>query len=151
MPPVRRGPRAVSSTLGKPGSGLATLLTQAQRLAEREKPILARLPAQAQGHVRLARLDAERMTLVVDSPAWNHRVRYLAEDLRQAAEQHCGIRPARVVTRVGELPRAAPRPEPRALSPGAADTLRAAARSIDNPALVAALERLARRASDSDT
>ena len=143
-----KGPRRVGGALGRRDSELAGLYSRAQRLQKLEEIMLATLPAQARGHVRLARIDRQELVVMADRPEWRHQLRYLAPRLQSAMEEQAGIRPKRVLVKIGDLPR---RPEPQAprhLSTHAGRTIGSTAASVDDPALAAALARLASRASD---
>ncbi len=143
------GPRRIGGTLRRRDSDLADLYSQAQRLLQFEEMMLAALPAQARGHVRLARIDERELVVMADRPEWRHQLRYLAPRLQATMETQTGIRPQRVLVKIGDLPRRpAPQP-PRHLSTDAGRTIGSTAASVDDPALAAALARLASRATDN--
>ena len=142
------GPRRIGGTLRQRDSDLADLYSRAQQLRKLEEMMLSALPAQARGHVRLARIDERELVVLADRPEWRHQLRYLAPRLQTTMEQQAGIRPQQVLVKIGDLPRRPAPPPPRHLSTDAGRTIGSTAASVEDPALAAALARLASRASD---
>ncbi len=145
-----RGPRRIGGTLRQRDSGLAGLYSEAQRLQKLEQILLGVLPPQARGHVRLARLDARELVVMADRPEWRHQLRYLAPRMQAAMADQAGVKPRRVLVKIGDLPRRPQAREPRHLSERAGKAIGSAAASVDDPALAAALARLASRAGDDN-
>ena len=142
------GPRRIGGTLRQRDSDLADLYSRAQQLRKLEEMMLSALPAQARGHVRLARIDERELVVLADRPEWRHQLRYLAPRLQTTMEQQAGIRPQKVLVKIGDLPRRPAPPPPRHLSTDAGRSIGSTAASVEDPALAAALARLASRASD---
>lgn len=147
----RPGPRPLSGALNEARGPAAGLYDRARQLREWEQGILRALPAQAEQHVRLARVDRDELVLVTDGPEWRHQLRYLAPRLQEQAFQQTGIRPRRVTVKVGDLPRRTDRGTPRTLSSAAGRTLASAADHADNPKLAEALARLASRSERTNS
>lgn len=140
-----RRPRPVSGTLNKPGSVLAGLRQEAERLRQQEKALMQVLPQALQGHCRLARVSRDAVVLVTDSSAWGSQLRFLGPTLCEALKESLGYRPQRLRVRVASPPPAQPEATPRRLSEQAGNHLEAAARSQTDPALKEALLRLSKR------
>lgn len=143
----KKGPKPLAGALKEARGPAAGLYARAAQLRQWETRLLQELPPQANGHVRLARIGRDALVLVVDSPEWRHRLRYLAPRLQDVVAEQANIRPHQVTIKVGNLPR---RPEaitPKTLSTTAGRTIEAAARHTSDPRLADALARLASRAS----
>lgn len=143
-----KGPKPLAGAFKETSGPAAGLYARAAQLRQWETRLLRELPPQAKGHVRLARIGRDALVLVVDSPEWRHRLRYLAPRLQEVVTEQAGVRPHQVTIKVGNLPR---RPEvttPRTLSTAAGRTLDAAARHTADPRLADALSKLASRASE---
>lgn len=141
---------SVRQLLGSPLSPLGRLVAAGRHQDAADAALQEFLEEPLKGRVRVARAGGETLTLVADSPAWSARVRYLTpqilDHLRSRLENP-RLNRVQIVTRPTESPRPAPpRPRPR-LSSRAAALLTCVARTSDNPALAAALERLAARAT----
>ena len=129
------------------GNGrIGNLLTSGRRLLRLEGRLRESLPAELAQGWKLARLDAEALVLVVESPAWATRLRYSQALLKRAAQGLIDTPPRAVKIKVSYTTRPPEPPPPRELSASAAATLRSAASSIDDERLRRALERLASRA-----
>ncbi|MES1942879.1 hypothetical protein PC39_02090 [Salinisphaera sp. PC39] len=106
------------------------------------------MPAEARDQVRVAACDERGLVLHVANGGWATRLRYQQNTIRRALAQRMRRDVPRVDIRVRPMagPAAAPRP-PRRLSDDARKQLGATARCVeDNPALAAALRRLAETA-----
>ena len=143
-------PRQLSGALRDASGPAAGVYARADRLRRQEAWLFEVLPTQARNHVRLAGITAEELRLVVDSPEWRHRVRYIGPHLQEVVAKHSGTRPRRVTVKVGDLPRRPERVTPRRLSKTASDTLRSAASGIEDERLAEALSRLASRRDDGN-
>ena len=129
-----------------PGKQLASL-TRAARVHDRATGLIrSALPGEFAGHCRGAVVEAEVVTLYVDSPAWATRLRYLAPSLLQTLSaanigvRHCRIRVLPMGDRVEPI-----RPPSRRTPVGAAASaaIHSAAQASESPDLATALERLA--------
>lgn len=148
-PPVpRRGrPRPLRGLLRGQRSTLSAIAERARLLSRLQRRLQAALPAALQGHWQLASVDAEALGIVASGPSWATALRYRQSLLLDAAERAIGTRPARCRISV-DPPRLARRRAPPTLSRQSAAHIGEAARSVDDPALAAALARLSRRADD---
>ena len=102
------------------------------------------LPAELAAHCVSATLDGAELRLLVDSPAWATRLRYLGNDLRRTL--HSRWRIASVTVQVEPL-RQPPAGRPArkvVLSAAAADAIAGAASAVEDAALRRALLRLSR-------
>lgn len=141
---------SVRQLLGSPLSPLGRLVAAGRHRDAADAALQEFLEEPLKGRVCVARASGETLTLVADSPAWSARVRYLTpqilDHLRTRLENP-RLERVQIVTRPTEShPEPPPRRPPR-LSERAAELLTCVARTSDNEALAAALERLAARAS----
>lgn len=116
----------------------------------------ARIPEPLASHVRPVRYAAGTLFVHVDTSAWASRLRHQQPALVSALKGVPLFRDLvdfrfRVVPLEAPAPRAAVKPTPSRLSAKAAKTVADAARTVSNPDLRAALERLAESASGSTT
>ncbi|NKN32368.1 DciA family protein [Marichromatium bheemlicum] len=120
------------------------------RLARRQRELALleaarqRVPTGLQQHCIDAHLEDTTLVLVLDSPAWATRARFLARDLG-AALAAPDLDTVRIQTRPPLRPStdsSAPLP-PRRLSAATVEHLRTAAEHLDDPELAATLRRLA--------
>lgn len=124
---------------------LGTRLVQQRRLLELTR---LRLPEDLAPHCRAAVLAKGRLTLYAESSAWASRLRYLAGEVRRELRpEFSGLSEVRVRVMGADVqPPPAPKPAPaRALSAQNRALLRATAENLSDPALRAALRRLARQ------
>ena len=97
--------------------------------------------------MRAAGSARDSLVLFADSAAWASITRFKVPELHSALlPERPSLRRIQVIVETG-TPARAPRParEPPVLSPSAARSLRAAARSMDHPRLARVLVRLAAR------
>ena len=125
---------------------LGQLMTQADQLLEHSRILRAYLPAPLCDHVVLIRLDAESWEVQTESAGWATRLRYALSSIRQALGQHFGLALPKPHIRVVplEMP-LQPRRPPLSLTRRNAEVLEAAAHTLADPRLSAALRRLAAR------
>lgn len=139
-------PRRIGSILGGTGPAGA-LAAGARRLLRVERTVHRILGGESEPHVRAAGSAPHSLTLLADSPAWASIARFKVPDLRAALRPELPhLRRIRVAVEAWAPARPRrPAEEPRTLSPGAARTLRTAARTVDHPRLARVLVRLAAR------
>lgn len=141
---------SVRQLLASPLSPLGRLVAAGRHRAAADAALQEFLPEPLKGRVQVARASGETLTLVADSPAWSARARYLTpqilDHLRSRLENPRLDR-VQIVTRPTDSRPAAPPPRRPRLSGRAAELLACVARTTDNPALAASLERLAARAT----
>lgn len=121
---------------------LGAVCRHARRLASLRAALAATLGMPDGSHLAGVSLSSERLTVYADSPAWCTRLRFRAPAIEDTAERHIGRR-LRLVFRTQPGTFRNPVPSQTPVSPRAASVLRSAARSINDPALAAALRRLA--------
>ncbi len=130
------------------GSGprVEALFTSGRRLRRLDARVRALMDPALAPHCRVANLRDQVLVLQADSPAWASRLRFLAPALPGILAPH-GIGVKRVEVRIAPpaADPAPPRRPRRRLSQAAAAHLERAAEGIRDPALAAALRRLARR------
>lgn len=127
---------------------LGSLLATADLINRAERHLLAALPAEMAGRVRVGGYQKGRLVLITDRAVWLTWLRFERERLiallRQLPELESitalefRVRPLRPVY--------TPRPRVRHLPAEAASHLRDCARDVDNPGLRQSLERLAAHA-----
>ena len=140
--------RHIRGFLGQ-SDAVAALLAEIRKRDDLLARVRRRLPPAIEGHCRQATLQAERLTLFVDSPVWVDRLRFLSPQLIEDLGQD-GIPVA--ACRVRVAPDATARPEvaaaaPAAASPSAVKSLERAADCISDTGLSDSLRRLARSLS----
>ncbi|MFZ1325185.1 MAG: DciA family protein [Candidatus Contendobacter sp.] len=141
----------VGDSLRAPASGvLGALMTRARELKRLSGIFLAYLPPQLRAHALLVRLDAERWEVHTEAASWATRLRYALATIRQPLGQQLSIvlpKP-RIRVKPAALPPVSHRP-PLALPQGSAEQIERLARTLSDPALRAALQRLAAHSSPS--
>jgi hypothetical protein len=142
-----KGPRRAADLLGG-GDALGGLAEAARRAGKLEQALKRALPADLKPHLRGAHLRDATLVVLADGPAWATRLRFLEPELKAALDPRTRRDVRRVAVRV-HLPdpaaRPRPKPAPRALSAAASAALDASSARVKDPALAAALSRLARR------
>lgn len=125
---------------------LKRLIAHADDLARLQRQVHALMDPELAAHCRVADLTRDTLVLEVDSPAWATRLRYQGNGLLRtlrASPELAAVTQLRTCVRPPQAPAAKER---RAhLSEQGAEALRRAADVIDDPALSAALRRLAER------
>lgn len=140
---MKVGPYHLRSWLRGEGR-LGDLGERARDMMQLQRSLQRVLPANATDHWRLARLDRDELALVAESPAWASQLRFRSAALLEQAGRLTDGRPRRCRITV-DPPRLARRGSPPHLSASGAESLRAAARTTDDPRLREALLRLASR------
>ncbi len=141
----------VGDSLRAPASGvLGGLMTRARELKRLSGIFLAYLPPQLRDHAVLVRLDAEHWEVHTEAASWATRLRYALATIRQPLGQQLSIvlpKP-RIRVKPAALPPVSQRP-PLTLPQGSAEQIERLARTLSDPALRAALQRLAAHSSPS--
>lgn len=125
-------------------------MTRARELKRLSGIFLAYLPPQLRDHAVLVRLDAERWEVHTEAASWATRLRYALATIRQPLGQQLSIvlpKP-RIRVKPAALPPVSQRP-PLTLPQGSAEQIERLARTLSDPALRAALQRLAAHSSPS--
>lgn len=139
--------RRLEHILGDPRGRLGRLRERAERLSALNRRLYEILPPPLHEHVRLVAADAERVVLRAGSAAWLTRLRFQLPQVRRLLREVLGL-PARRVE-IGVMHRLyTPAHNARratALSPASRRALEHAATVSGDPALAAALRRLASR------
>lgn len=125
----------------------ARLLEYAHQLQTLNAHLAACLDRETSAHVRVAHLGDGRLLLHADSAAWSTRLRYLVPQLLRCLRQNTLLADLQHVdVRVAPSAQpAAPVTRPAVLSADNAAILDSTADGIPDPAMRAALKRLARR------
>ncbi len=126
---------------------VTALIEQAHRLQAIDILLPACIPGELVAHVRTANWRNDRLVLQTDSAAWATRLRYLLPQLQRCLQQHPQLAELQQIDlRVAPQERPAnPAPQPACLSTSSAHIIDTGAETIADPALRAALKRLARR------
>lgn len=156
---VDKIPTSLQVRMARAHGPLGQLIGRAGRQDELGRRVRRLLPAPLDAHCLGAEWADERLTLVLDSPAWAARARYLTADIKQRLAREInpppgtlGFRTARQGTNDGKSASRRRRPAPAArLDSGSRDHLLAVARSIRDSELREALERLARSGHRDDS
>jgi hypothetical protein len=143
-------PQPVAHHFDRPSGRLRRMLQQARRLQRLDQQLRARLPSPLKHHCQAANDPQQTLIVLVDSPAWASRLRFHAPELLSQLRNHRGQRFHELKIRVRRPDytddRRPPRPPLRISEQSAAAILGTAA-GIRDPALRAALRRLARHLS----
>jgi hypothetical protein len=139
--------KIVSST--KPLSRLITQLSTQKALLNQIRPLL---PSPLDTQLKAVFLHQGNLTLFVSSPVWASRLRYLLPQLqKQLNKRDILLNKVRVSILLNEStnPAKTIKSDPPMLSQSAAQQIRETAKTITDPSLRAALERLSRHAKQS--
>jgi hypothetical protein len=145
-------PTSLQSHLSGNRTAVGRLMERVAAQARLTASVLACLPPDLAPHCRSATRDHDRLVLAFDSPAWAQRARYLLprfDPRLRSALGEAWAPPVIQVSRSGRGPERKPAGTRKGTRPGISarsrETIRGAARCIDDPELRAALERLASR------
>ena len=133
-------PKRLDQVLSASAGRLGAVAAHSRRLADAAQRLADCLPGGLAAHCRLADLDDGRLVVAADSSAWATRLRYHTAELRQKL----GVETCRVIVMPVSAPVARGRPPLAPISERAAGVLESTAQSVADPALAAALRRLAR-------
>ena len=129
------------------------LLQRADATAQLERRIRQQLPETIAPHCRIAALERNRLTLLVESSAWATRLRYLSAQLLTTLRRDPDL--AGLVTIQIRIASPAPLPAPQSAPPPisaeSAHQLQTCAERIADPRLREPLLRLARRGQPPDS
>jgi hypothetical protein len=141
--PGAAGPGSPPSALQAAEAGLGPMLRRARELDRLDRLLRQNLPAAVAENCRLANVDAEKLVFLVSAPVWKSKLRTLADVLLDAAS--AAGHPARtlVVKVVPPAPQNSPDSVGKPLSEAVRESLRATARSVEDPDLRAQLLKLA--------
>jgi hypothetical protein len=137
------GPSSPPQALQAAEAGLGPMIRRARELDRLDHLLRQSLPAAVAENCRLANVDRERLVFLVSTPVWKSKLRMLADVLLDAAA--AAGHPARVlvVKVVPPAPQYSPDVAGKPLSEAVRESLRAAARSVEDPDLRAQLLKLA--------
>jgi hypothetical protein len=127
-------------------AGLGPLIARAQGLDALDRRLRQSLPDALARECRLANVDGERLVFLVSGPVWKSKLRLVADVLLDAAAAAGHPARALVVKVVPNLSLIPDAPGPVAgkpLSEAVRESLRATARSVEDPDLRAQLLKLA--------
>lgn len=145
-------PARASASLLREQKPLKALFHQAQRLSHLQSLLEAQLEPAARAHCRIASWREGCLLLIITDAQWATRLRYQQRRLqRQLATQSEFANLTKILFKV-QPPRGTGRAPARnvLLSNQASQSIKASAEHISNPALRAALERLASHTQDPD-
>lgn len=156
---VNRIPTSLQVRMARAHGPLGRLIGRAGRQDALGRRVRRLLPAPLDSHCLGAEWTDERLTLVLDSPAWAARARYLTADIQQRLSREInpppralGFRTARQGAASETASRSRRRPAPGTrLDDDSRNHLLAVARSIRDSELREALERLARSGHRDDS
>jgi hypothetical protein len=141
--PGAAGPGSPPSALQAAETGLGPMIRRARELDRLDRLLRQSLPAAVAENVRLANVDVQRLVFLVSAPVWKAKLRLMADVLLDAASA-AGYPARSLVVKV--VPTAPNSPEQsigKPLSQAVRESLRAAARSVEDPDLRAQLLKLA--------
>ena len=137
-------PQRLDQVLTAHTGRLGAIASHARRLAELDALVRLCLGDDLAAHCRLADLRSGRLVLAADTPAWATRLRYHTPEIREKlAAAGVSVAECRVVVTPPPAPDVEPGPRP-GMSAQGADALNTTAETVRDPALAAALRRLAR-------
>lgn len=146
--PDPQSPSGARRTLQHASPALATLVERAQTGNRWAALVRDRVEPAVASHVAGAVQDGSALVVLVDSPAWAARLRYLATDLLRRLRDLPGgaaLTAVRVQVAVTAGNPSAPPPRRLDLSPGAAEFLRHVADSTGDAELRSTFARLSQR------
>ena len=138
-------PVAIAHLISDSAGGCAALLQQSQRLLHLTRTLQEHLPEPLNRHCTVANIHNDSLVLLTDSPVWSSRLRFHAPALLRELERRHAVHLTSVRIRINppeQVRPAAPSRKPQ-MSATTADLLRQVASTLDDPALGAALRRLA--------
>jgi len=124
-------------------AGLGPMLRRARELDRLDHLLRQKLPSVVAANSRLANVDGERLVFLVSAPVWKSKLRVLADVLLDAAAAAGYPARALVVKVVPPVAQMSPDTIGKPLSEAVRESLRAAARSVEDPDLRAQLLKLA--------
>lgn len=138
-------PVAIARLLSGTAGGCAALLQQSQRLQQLTRTLQEHLPEPLNRHCTVAAIHDNSLVLLTDSPVWSSRLRFHAPALLRELERRHAIHLAKVLIRITPPEQVRPvavshKPQMSATTAG---LLRQVAGTMNDPALGAALRRLA--------
>ncbi len=86
--PMQKTPQLIAQLLGFKTSKAKTLMAEAQRLAQISIIVNQSLDHQLSEHVRVASATNGLLTLVVDSPVWATRLRYMQSTIIEGLQKY---------------------------------------------------------------
>jgi hypothetical protein len=137
------GPSSPPQALQAAEAGLGPMIRRARELDRLDHLLRQSLPAAVAENCRLANVDRERLVFLVSAPVWKSKLRLLADVLLDAAAAAGHPARALVVKVVPPAPQNSPVVAGKPLSEAVRQSLRAAARSVEDPDLRAQLLKLA--------
>lgn len=145
-------PKQINKLLKSKNSGIAGLITQAQKLEFLNNKLLDLLPAPLPLHCHLAKIDGQTLVIIVDSPSWSARLRYSIPDLITKLKHHSQFFIPIKNIEIKVHPKWHTKPyhiplKPRPISKETSKCLKETADSIENEAIKKALIRLASNSS----
>jgi hypothetical protein len=134
------------------------LVTRARLMGGLTDSLRSLLPPTLAPHCRVAALTPDELTLTADGGVWATQLRYMQREIVKHMNAHHGLSVVRVKIHVSAAPfeadgsTASPARSPKRprVPRTAGETLRQTARTVDDPGLAEALERLAARAGKKD-
>jgi hypothetical protein len=140
------GPPPQALQAAASAAGLGSLIARAQGLDALDRRLRHCLPDAMANECRLANVDGDRLVFLVSGPVWKSKLRLMADVLLDAAAAAGHPARALVVKVVPSLSMLPDVPGPAAgkpLSQAVRESLRATARSVEDPDLRAQLLKLA--------
>jgi hypothetical protein len=144
VPGAAADPGSPSAALQAAEAGLGPMFRRARELDRLDHLLRQNLPVALAENSRLANVDADKLVFLVNAPVWKSKLRIMADVLLDAASA-AGY-PARTLVVKVVPPAASNSPEPgvgKPLSEAVRESLRATARSVEDPDLRAQLLKLA--------
>ena len=118
------------------------MIRRARELDRLDRLLRQNLPAAVAENCRLANVEQDRLVFLVNAPVWKSKLRMLADVLLDGAA--AAGHPARaLVVKVVPMSPSSPETVGKPLSEAVRESLRAAARSVEDPDLRAQLLKLA--------
>lgn len=153
---MKKKPLLVASLLGAKASRPQALIAEAKRLSQIKIALNQSLDHSLAEHVYVATFKHGLLTLIIDSPAWATRLRYMQPTIiadmkkyaisSEIAQLKIKVRPADHIKA-----KKAPRPKHKlTISPASAEIMHEALNAISDPSLKASLAKIIRHAKPRD-
>jgi len=141
-------PRQINKLLQSKNSRVAALITEARKLEYLNNILLDLLPSPLPHHCHLAKMNGNKLVIVVDSPTWSARLRYSIPELLAKLKHHSQffIPIKNIEIKVNPQWQSKPNHvalKPKRISSGTSKCLKETANSIENEAIKKALLKLA--------
>lgn len=143
-------PTSLHKLISQSNEELGTMVTKAKALMRLNGRLRRALGEPLASHCGVANMKSGELVLYADSSAWAAKLRFAATQIREILAAELGPRAADLNVKIRVVPAVQPEDSsvavPRSISQRGADSIQAAAETVEDPELGEALMRLARHA-----